>query len=85
MGKRFLQSRYRLEKRYNHRRASLRLNEKNVEPHQMKPYGLGERGFSCRSLFQKKHQSRQGNLHEKRMVKKAARQRARRQLRENQE
>jgi hypothetical protein len=82
MGKRFFTERYPLQ-RYSPRRAWLRLNESNFEPHRMKPYGLMSHKFSYRQLFQKKHQSRQGNRQVKRAVKKATRRLARRQFEEN--
>ena len=84
MGKRFLVIRYGLE-RYSSRRAFLRLNEGDFEPHRMRPYGLGERGFDYHQMFQKQHRSREGNRRLDRFVKKAARRRARIDLREGQE
>lgn len=84
MGKRFLAVRYRLE-RYSSRRAFLRLNEGDFEPHRMRPYGLEEHGFAYHQMFQKRHRSREGNRRLDRSVKKAARQRARIYLRESQE
>ena len=79
MGKRFLAARFPLEQ-YSHRRAWLRLHEGKSEPHSMRPYGFESGNFAYRQSFQKKHQARQGNRSVKRVVKKAARQNARRAL-----
>jgi hypothetical protein len=76
MGKRFLAQRYQIPI-YSDRRAFLRLNEGNFEPHRMKPYGIESKKFSYRQIFDKKHQSRPGNQAEKRGVKKAARRQSR--------
>lgn len=84
MGQRFLALRYCLE-RYSSRRAFFRLNEGDFEPHRMRPYGLGERGFAYRQMFQKRHRAREGNRRLDRAVKKAARYRARMSLQECQE
>ena len=81
MGKRFLAVRFPLEQ-YSPRRAWLRLHEGRYEPHSMKPYGCESGTFAYRQLFEKKHQTRQGNRSIKRAVKKTARQHARRDLRE---
>jgi hypothetical protein len=81
MGKRFLNERYSLEK-YSNRRANLRLNEEDFEPHQIRPYGLESSSFSYRQMFQKKHQTRLENRSVKRSVKKSARQQAKQQMRE---
>jgi hypothetical protein len=72
MGKRFLHARYSLD-RYSQKRAWLRLNEGDFEPHRMRPYGLVSPNFSYRQMFQKKHGSRQGRRVEDRATKKAAR------------
>jgi hypothetical protein len=79
MGQRFLSFRYPLGE-YSGRRAFLRLNEGDFEPHQMRPYGFASGNFFYRQMFEKKHQSRQGNVAQKRAVKKAARQQARCEL-----
>ena len=75
MGRRFLTDRFPLEK-YSNRRACLRLNEADFEPHRMRPYGLESGNFSYHQMFQKKRQSRQGNRVVDRAVKKTARQQA---------
>jgi hypothetical protein len=72
MGKRFLAARYPLEN-YSQRRAHLRVNEGDFEPHHMKPYGRVSGKFSYRQLFKKKHASRQSNQIQERATKKAAR------------
>ena len=72
MGKRFLRARYPLDC-YSLKRATLRLNEGDFEPHRMRPYGLPSSHFSYRQMFQKKHGSRQGRRAEDRAAKKAAR------------
>lgn len=79
MGRRFLATRYPLHS-YSPRRAWLRLHEDHLEPHRMRPYGLASGKCMYRQLFQKKHQSRQGNRTIKRVVKKAARQQGRRNI-----
>jgi len=81
MGRRFLAARFSLDK-YSNRRAWLRLNEADFEPHRMKPYGLESGKFSYRQMFQKKHQFRQGNRAVERAVKKTARQQAQHHLQE---
>ena len=72
MGKRFLAERYPLSG-YSSRRAILRLNEGDFEPHRMRPYGLESGKFRYRQIFAKKHLSRSGSRSERRVVKKAAR------------
>jgi hypothetical protein len=79
VGRRFLADRYPLDQ-YSPRRAWLRCNEGDFEPHQMKPYGLESGKFSYRQMFQKRNQSRSGNILRERMVRKSARQQARRSL-----
>ena len=85
MSKRFRAASYRLEDRYSSQRVFLRLNERNYNPHRIKPYGLGEHGFQYHQLFEKRHGTGENNRHQDRAVKKSARQRARRQLRAGQE
>lgn len=72
MGKRFLAARYQLD-RFSPRRAFLRMNEAEYEPHRMRPYGLVSSKFASRQLFEKKHHSRLGRQAEERATRKAAR------------
>ncbi len=77
MGNRFLLARNQLA-RYSPRRAVLRCNEWNYDPHRMRPYGLASGNFRHRQLFCERSVSyRQA----RRTMNKAMRQQARREER----
>ncbi|WP_126579766.1 hypothetical protein [Tengunoibacter tsumagoiensis] len=80
MGKRFILSRYRLDE-MSSRGRSHRLNEADFKPHRLRPYGYDTGSFSYQQMFQV-HQSRSGNVADKRASKKAARQQFQKQLRQ---
>ena len=65
-------------------RVNRMINEADFEPHRMRPYGYETGKFHYRSMWEV-HQTRSGNRFVKRMVKKAARMRAKQELRREEE
>lgn len=72
MGKRFLEKRYDVLK-CGHRAMFFRMNEGDMHPRKMRPYGSISPKFSYDNMFQKKNASRPGNKRVQRTAKKAAR------------
>jgi hypothetical protein len=83
MGNRFTIKRHLPDGCYSTRREVLRLNESDFEPHHMRAYGDQKQRMDYRHLFEESLSGQERNA--RRAIKKAERQRAHKEIRQQQD